>query len=481
MTDAKADKIDDSLQDAYCRVRQQFDYSPYPRVPIATSVKALTHLLFPASLATVNYIRDSLFPSETLRDRDAYSRRIVYSEGKQILDVGCGSGLTSLVLAEANPGAKIVGIDISQPSIEMARQRLQYHGFAHAEFHVMGFEQLPQLDRKFDYINCDETLYLLPDQVAGLKAMRSVLQPDGTIRANLHSFYQRIEFFRAQKLTKLLGLMDGTPTEREYAIAKSIMASLQDTVLLKSGTWLPNPTNDEFMQANYFLQSDKGFTIPDLFSLLQQSDLQFVSMVNWKGWDLATLFIQNQTAHPTEAQKIPEYLAQFLATATTEQKLHFYELLNPIHRLLDFWCGHPEHVSSVTPTPIQEWQQPTWERAKAHLHPVLKTKEIKEKIDRAIAYLKPFNLIEPVESNPHSVNKAICLRLLWDGVKTGGELVAEWLKIKPKINLSMRSAICGNLDSRDLPLEAIAEIEAFNEVRQTLLDLEADKFVLLEV
>ncbi|MEE3716808.1 class I SAM-dependent methyltransferase [Tumidithrix elongata RA019] len=459
--------IDDSLQDAYCRVRQQFDYSPYPRVAIATSVKALTHLLFPASLTTANYLRD---------------RCIVYSEGKQILDVGCGSGVTSLVLAEANPGAKIVGIDISQASIEMARQRLQYHGFDHAEFHVMGFEELPQLNQKFDYINCDETLYLLPDQVEGLKAMRSVLQPDGMLKANLHSFYQRIEFFRAQKLSKLLGLMDRTPTDREYSIMKSVMASLQDTVLLKSGTWLPAPNHDdEFMQANYFLQSDKGFTIPEMFSLLQQSDLQFVSMVNWKGWDLATLFVENQTVHPTEAQKIPEYLAQFLANATTEQKLHFYELLNPIHRLLDFWCGLVQPSTTTNASPDQ-WQREDWGRATAHLHPVLKNQVLSEKIERSLAYLQPFDIIEQGSSKPqHSINTAICLKLLWDGAKTMGDLVAAWGKIKPKINLRMRSAICANLEVGDLLPEAISELEAFTEVQQTLIDLESDKFVLLEL
>jgi ubiquinone/menaquinone biosynthesis C-methylase UbiE len=463
MNDDKAGKIDDSLPDTYCRVRQQFDYSPYPRVAIATSAKEFTHLLFANSLTTAYYIRD---------------RQIVFSEGKHILDVGCGSGVTSLVLAEANPKAKVVGIDISPPSIDLARERLQYHGFADAEFHVMGFEELPQLNQKFDYINCDETLYLLPDQVAGLNAMRSVLHSDGIIRANLHSLYQRIEFFRAQKLSKLLGLMDGTPTNREYSIMKTIMAAVQDSVMLKAGTWLPNPTHDEFMQANYFLQEDKGFTIPDVFRLLKQSDLNFISMVDWKGWDLGRLFVEKQIENPTAEQKIPEYLAQFLASATTEQKLHFYELLNPMHRLLDFWCGHLREVSTLIPP--ESWQSETWESVTAHLHPVLKTPEIGKKIDHAIAYLQPFNLIEPVESNPHSVNKALCLKLLWDGAKTVSNLAIEWMKVKPAINLSMRSAICV-YPERNLPVEPLTEIEAVAEVKQTLLDLESDRFVMLEI
>jgi len=84
-----------------------------------------------------------------------------------------------LVLAEANPGAKIIGIDLSEKSIKLAQQRVQYHGVENVEFHSILLEDLPKLGMEFDYINCDDVLYLLPDTVAGLQAMRSVLKPDG--------------------------------------------------------------------------------------------------------------------------------------------------------------------------------------------------------------------------------------------------------------------------------------------------------------
>ncbi len=48
-----------------------------------------------------------------------------------------------------------------------------------------------ELGLEFDYINADEVLYLLPDIVEGLKAMKAVLKPEGIIRTNLHSSFQR--------------------------------------------------------------------------------------------------------------------------------------------------------------------------------------------------------------------------------------------------------------------------------------------------
>jgi len=41
---------------------------------------------------------------------------------------------------------------------------------------------------------------------------------------------------------------------------------------------------------NYLLQGDKGFTITELFAALKAADLEFISMVNWRQWDLMDLF-----------------------------------------------------------------------------------------------------------------------------------------------------------------------------------------------
>jgi SAM-dependent methyltransferase len=46
------------------------------------------------------------------------------AQSRAILDVGCGTGATTLALSEAaGPGAHCVGVDLSQPMIEVARER----------------------------------------------------------------------------------------------------------------------------------------------------------------------------------------------------------------------------------------------------------------------------------------------------------------------------------------------------------------------
>jgi 2-polyprenyl-3-methyl-5-hydroxy-6-metoxy-1,4-benzoquinol methylase len=93
-------------------IRQQFDNTPYPRIPLEESPKDNSELLYLHNLVTAYYFRN---------------RKVINTSGKVILDAGCGTGYKSLVLALANPGAKIVGIDLSEESVKLAEQRLQYH------------------------------------------------------------------------------------------------------------------------------------------------------------------------------------------------------------------------------------------------------------------------------------------------------------------------------------------------------------------
>ena len=118
------------------KIRQQFDFGPYPRIPIDKSPKDNANSLFIHNLVTPYYLRNQKF---------------IDTKEKLIVDAGYGTGYKTLTLAEANPGAKIVGIDISEESIKLARQRLRHHGFENTEFHLISLYDLPKLRLEFDY------------------------------------------------------------------------------------------------------------------------------------------------------------------------------------------------------------------------------------------------------------------------------------------------------------------------------------------
>ncbi len=429
------------------KIRQQFDTAPYPRRPLESTPKDDPSFLFFHNLVTPYYLRN---------------QKIIQTEGKVILDAGCGSGYKALALAEANPGAKIVGIDISEESVNLARQRLQYHGFEAAEFYApVSLEELPQLGLEFDYINCDEVLYLLPDIAKGLQGMKSLLKPDGIIRANLHSSLQRTYYFRAQEVFKMMGLMDENPRELEMDVARQIMVALRDEVLLKARTWVPDKADDEeWILMNYLFQGDKGYTIPEMFAALNSVDLEFISMVNWRRWELMDLF-----KNPDD---LPAFLGMSLPEISVEERLRLFELLHPIHRLLDFWCGHPDRA--IPFVPVAEWENADWQGARVHLHPQLRTPKVKDDLIECIRKHKPFEISAylPLPATvPIAIDSSVaaCLLPLWEGAQPLSALVARSLQVRP-------------LDL--VTLEPADERRAFDEVKELLNRLETFVYVLLE-
>ncbi|MEN9262012.1 MAG: class I SAM-dependent methyltransferase, partial [Thermostichus sp. HHBFW_bins_43] len=250
-------------------VQAQFDEFPYPNVPIEQTVTD-NSALFANSITTARYRRD---------------RKVVKPEGKVMLNAGCGSGWETLVLATANPGAYFVGVDISAESVKMAEQRFRFHQIDQARFQVMDITDMTALGERFDFIACNDVLYLLDDQVAGLKGMRQVLKPDGIIRTNVHSLYQRQFIFHMQDAMELLGVMD-EPAAKAVPILRELMDALNDGSFVKShwnGDAIKTTTG---ILANFLLRSDKGFTIPQVFHMLRQAELEFISMVNWQTWKL---------------------------------------------------------------------------------------------------------------------------------------------------------------------------------------------------
>jgi ubiquinone/menaquinone biosynthesis C-methylase UbiE len=433
------------------KIRQQFDYGPYPRTPLEQSAKTEYSELFIHNLVTAHYLR---------------YRQVTEPQGKVILDAGCGSGYHALILAEANPGAQIVGIDLSEQSINLARQRLAYHGFDNVEFYSAKLEDMAQLGRRFDYINCDEVLYLLPDPVAGLKAMKDVLKPSGIIRTNLHSLHQRVPFYRAQALFKRMGLMENNPEEFEEEVVVETMKALKDEVRLKAETWtgkgresLTPDQLKEVLAMNFLFRGDTGYSIADLSTLLEESDLDLVSMTNWRHWDITELF--------KEPDDLPAFWALSLASATQAEQLELFELLHPIHRLLDFWCTHTDAPTGVA---VDDWSLTDWQQARIHLHPQLRTDEFKAELIRCIRAARPFEIsqqvttrvIAPVFISPHL---AACLLPLWDKPQPIGALVERYQQIHP-LDLAT--------------LEPLSPAEAFEAVQRLLNRLDAFLYVLIE-
>jgi len=99
--------------------------------------------------------------------------------GDQILDLGCGNGWATRLLAKAAAGAQALGIDIS-PAMIAEAERL-HSNTIRARYSVGAFEKLELSDARFQHVVSLEALYYTLDLHAALAEIRRVMKPGGTL------------------------------------------------------------------------------------------------------------------------------------------------------------------------------------------------------------------------------------------------------------------------------------------------------------
>jgi arsenite methyltransferase len=97
----------------------------------------------------------------------------------RVLDLGCGSGWATRLVAKRFRPKKIVGVDISDEMVRRAAEQSQ--GIANIEFKQGAAEKIPLPDASVDKVFSIESFYYWPDQMAGLKEAKRVLVPGGKL------------------------------------------------------------------------------------------------------------------------------------------------------------------------------------------------------------------------------------------------------------------------------------------------------------
>lgn len=97
--------------------------------------------------------------------------------GAQVLDVGCGSGWSARLFAQQAKTGHVVGIDVSDEMVEVARE--QSSQFSNLEFKVASAEDLPFPNNSFTHAFSMESLYYYADIAKALGEIARVLRPGG--------------------------------------------------------------------------------------------------------------------------------------------------------------------------------------------------------------------------------------------------------------------------------------------------------------
>jgi len=214
------------------------------------------------------------------------------SERPRILDAGCGTGVSTDYLCHLNPGSDVLGIDISEGALTVARERLQRSGAA-AQVSALRQEQRSLLDLDdegpFDYINSVGVLHHLDQPEAGLRSLAGRLAPDGLLHLFLYADAGRWEIHRTQQALTLLDVGTGSEGLRLGRELFEILPEGNRLARHHRERWAVDCAADANFADMYLHPQETSYNLERLFRFIGTAGLHFAGFSNPEVWDPARL------------------------------------------------------------------------------------------------------------------------------------------------------------------------------------------------
>jgi 2-polyprenyl-3-methyl-5-hydroxy-6-metoxy-1,4-benzoquinol methylase len=131
--------------------------------------------------------------------------------GAKVADIGCGHGISTILMAQAYPDSTFHGYDYHDASIERARQIAEAEGVSgNTEFEEASAKEFP--GDGYDLVCFFDCLHDMGDPVGALKHVRETIDDDGSVML--------VEPFAADSLTENLN-----PVGRVYYAASTLICT----------------------------------------------------------------------------------------------------------------------------------------------------------------------------------------------------------------------------------------------------------------
>jgi len=221
-----------------------------------------------------------------------------FSQPFRVLAAGCGTGDSVIWLGHQLQGtpAEIVAIDLSEASLAVAAERAQRRGLGNIRWVHGSLLDIARLGvGKFDYITCLGVLHHLPDSVAGLQALESVLAPGGAMAVMVYGAVGRSHIYNMQSLLRSVTRGLDQPADK-LAFARQIVANLpphndfrqREGAETIAAAYLADDTNfwDTLLH-----DQDRAYTVSQFRDYLASAGLHVQGFISYAG-NAATTALQ---------------------------------------------------------------------------------------------------------------------------------------------------------------------------------------------
>ncbi len=260
-------------------VRAQYEALPYPpRDPRDEAIRLITGT--PSHVLEINHY--------------LFSGRLNFTRPFRALVAGGGTGDACIMLAQQLADRRcpgdVVYLDLSTASRQICEARAKARGLRNIQFVTGSLLDLPQMNiGQFDYIDCTGVLHHLPEPDVGMRALASVLQPDGGIGVMLYGEYGRSGVYPLQEMLRTLAPLSMAIEDR-LAMAKRLIRFLPTTNLFRRNPYLnDHVTGGDAGLYDLLLHScDRAFTVPDIGKMAAAAGLRVVAFLEPVRYEPAT-------------------------------------------------------------------------------------------------------------------------------------------------------------------------------------------------
>ncbi len=304
------------------QVKSQYESFPYPsRDPEDERQRLLRGI--PSDLADVNHY--------------VFGGRRDFSKPFRALVAGGGTGDATVMLAQqlqdAGTDGEVVQVDLSEASLDIARGRVRIRGLDNVRFVQGSLLEVQSLDLGvFDYVDCCGVLHHLPDPLSGLRALVSVLVPDGGLGIMLYATLGRTGVYHLQDILRLIAPAS-LGDEVRLARTRALLDALPDSNWLRHNPFIRDHQASDTGRYDLLLHAiDRSYRVPEIGELCAAAGLRVVSFLEPVQYD-ANVFGAAPRLRRLLADMEPLARAAFAELFTGRRRKHVFQAVrteNPV-------------------------------------------------------------------------------------------------------------------------------------------------------
>ncbi len=322
----------------------------------------------------------------------------------RILVAGCGTNQAAW-FAYTNPDCSIAGVDLSEASLAHQRFLQEKHDLGNLRLFRGDLREVSRIGGKFDLVVSTGVLHHMRDPDEGLRALTSVLAPDGAMVLMVYGASRRVGVYLLQDAFRRLGLQQRP--EDASLVREALKQLPQHHYFHWYREVAPDLGYDSGIVDTFLHPQDRAYTVPEVLGFVRRCGLAF------QGW------LDNSLYYPAGAITPRSPLRLRTEALPVEEQWAVVDNLSLLNACHFFIACHPGRVGRTK----LDFQGGDWLGYVPLRHPFLKVVE-----DPSVEPARNGTLRRGSAKLPFTAAEAVLLDQA-DGARSIEEILAD-----PRLN-----------------------------------------------